>query len=89
MVAETLGKQLIRSGTSILASYTESKSAVSKKDFVNFLSYSLKSANESKFWISLLMDTNKGDKNELKYLLSELKEIAGILAKSILTIKTN
>ena len=54
---------------------------------INFFTHSLKSANESKVWVTLLRDTEKGDKNELNRLLSELIEIANILASSILTLK--
>ncbi len=64
-----MGKQLLRSGTSILANYIEANSASSKKDFINFFTHSLKSANESKIWLTLLRDTEKGDKNELGWLL--------------------
>ena len=60
-----MGKQLLRSGTSVLANYIEANSASSKKDFINFFTHALKSANESKVWLSLLTDTNKGDQNEL------------------------
>jgi len=82
-----MGKQLLRSGTSVLANYIEANSASSKKDFINFFTHALKSANESKVWLSLLTDTNKGDQNELKWLLDELVEIANIIASSILTLK--
>ena len=86
-VCNVIGKQLLRSGTSILGNYIEANSASSKKDFINFFTYSLKSANESKIWLTLLRDTNKGDQEELKWLLEELIEIANILASSILTMK--
>jgi four helix bundle protein len=82
-----MGKQLLRSGTSVIANYAEANSASSKKDFINFFTYSLKSANESKLWLSLLKDTNKGDSKELKWLLDELIEISKVLASSILTLK--
>jgi len=82
-----MGKQLLRSSTSVLANYIESSSASSKKDFINFFTYSLKLANESKIWLSLLKDTNKGDKDELKWSLNELIEIANIIASSILKLK--
>ncbi|HSA08092.1 MAG TPA: four helix bundle protein [Candidatus Moranbacteria bacterium] len=82
-----MGKQLLRSGTSILANYIEANSASSKKDFINFFTHSLKSANESKVWICLLRDTNKGDKKELAWLLKELVEISNIIASSIITLK--
>ena len=82
-----MGKQLLRSGTSVLANYVEANSASSKKDFINFFTHSLKSANESKVWLELLRDTNKGERNELEWLLKELIEISNILASSILTMK--
>jgi four helix bundle protein len=86
-VCSIMGKQLLRSGTSILANYIEANSASSKKDFINFFTHSLKSANESKVWLALLRDTNKGDQQELKWLLDELLEIANIIASSIITLK--
>lgn len=86
-VNEVMGKQLLRSGTSILANYIEANSASSKKDFINFFTHSLKSANESKVWLTLLRDTSKGDKTEMAWLIKELIEIANILAASILTLK--
>lgn len=86
-VCTVMGKQLLRSGTSVLANYVEANSASSKKDFINFFTHSLKSANESKVWLSLLKDTNKGEKNELEWLLKELIEMANVLASSILTLK--
>ncbi len=86
-VCQIMGKQLLRSGTSIPANYIEANSASSKKDFINFFTHALKSANESKVWLCLLRDTNKGDKKELDWLLNELVEIANIIASSILTLK--
>lgn len=80
--------QLIRSGTSIGANYVEAISGSSKKDFTNFLTHSLKSANESKFWLALLRDTGKGDREKINQLLEELIEIANILASSIRTLKS-
>lgn len=86
-VCDVMGKQLLRSGTSMLANYVEANSASSKKDFINFFNHSLKSSNESKVWLTLLRDTDKGDKNELNWLLKELLELSNILASSIITLK--
>lgn len=86
-ICKVMGNQLLRSGTSVLANYIEANSASSKKDFINFFTHSLKSANESKVWLTLLRDTDKGEKNELQWLLKELIEIANVLASSILTLK--
>jgi four helix bundle protein len=80
-------EQLLRSGTSIGANYIEAQAASSKRDFTNFIHHSLKSANESKFWLALLRDTNKAKSKEINELLEELKEIANILGASLLTLK--
>jgi len=86
-VCQIMGKQLLRSGTSILANYIEANSASSKKDFINFFTHALKSANESKVWLTLLRDTDKGNPKELEWLLKELIELSNILGSSILTLK--
>lgn len=85
--ANVVGKQLLRSGTSVLANYIEARAASSRKDYINFFTYSLKSANESKMWIALLRDAKKGDSKKLDPLLSELTELANIIASSIITMK--
>jgi len=51
------------------------------------LTHSLKSANESKFWLALLRDTNRGNKEEINRLLKEIIEIANIFGSSIKTLK--
>jgi four helix bundle protein len=86
-VNEIMGKQLLRSGTSVLANYIEANSASSKKDFINFFHHSLKSANESKVWLTLFRDTKKGDQKEAEWLLRELIEISNIFGSSLLTLK--
>lgn len=87
MSTQVFAKQLIRSSTSVLANYVEADSASSKKDFINFFTYSLKSANESKVWLALIKDTDRAPADATNKLLDELTEIAKILATSILTLK--
>ena len=82
-----LGEQLLRSATSIGANIVEAQAGSSKKDFRNFLNHALKSANETKFWLGLLRDSGKKSKDEIDPLLKESKELANILAASILTLK--
>ena len=86
-ITKVIIDQLIRSGTSILANYTEAGASSSRKEFTNFFQYSLKSANETALWIKLLQDTSNGDKKELEYLVREVKEISNIFASSILKLK--
>lgn len=77
----------MRSGTSIGANYFEARAASSKSDFINFFNHSLKSANESKFWLEILIDTKECDSQEASRLLREVTEISNIFASSILTLK--
>ena len=87
MATEVLAKQLLRSGTSVGANYIEAQAGSSKKDFINFLHYALKSANESKFWLALLRDTRAKDTPIIVNLLSELTELSNILGASLVTLK--
>lgn len=82
-----LYKQLIRSATSIGANIIEAQAGSSRKDFTNFFSYALKSANESKFWLGLLRDSGKIDGGRAGKLLNETVELANMLASSIITLK--
>lgn len=86
-IAQTIGRQLLRSATSIGANIIEAQAASSRKDFGNFYSYALKSANESKFWLALLKDSNKYDNDKISSILNETNELSNILASSILTLK--
>ncbi len=85
--SHVITKQLLRSATSIGANIVEAQASSSRRDFTNFLSYSLKSANESLYWLGLLKDAKKIHNGQLEYLLSETKELANILGSSILTLK--
>lgn len=78
--------QLVRSGTSVGANYIEAIGACSDKDFRRFLSYSLKSANESKYWLAILRDCGIDNPKELDWLLQEGVEISKILGKSVSTL---
>lgn len=84
---QVIARQLMRSATSIGANIIEAQASSSKREFTNFISYSLKPANESKFWLALLRDSGKGDKGHVDSLLAETRELANILASSILTLK--
>src|SRR3989338_6162180 len=86
-IAETIGKQLLRSATSIGANIIEAQASSSKKDFAHFYSHSLKSANESKFWLGLLKDYHKVFSDKVDPILNETNELTNILAASILTMK--
>lgn len=68
---QILSRQLMRGGTSIGANIVEAQAGSSRKDFTNFFSYSLKSANESKFWLCLLRDSKKAKEAEADILIKK------------------
>lgn len=86
-VSNVISEQLLRSATSIGANVIEAQGASSRKDYANFFAHALKSANETKFWLGLLGDSHKADKDATGILLKEVTELAKILATSILTLK--
>jgi len=82
-----ISDQLLRSATSVGANIIEAKAASSKRDFIKFYEISLKSANETKYWLGLLRDATEIDKEPINKLLSEITEIARMLSASIITMK--
>ena len=80
-----LGKQLLRSGTSIGANSEEGAGAQSKKDFVSKFSIALKEARETKYWLRLIRDSNLYDKPSINQLIDECDEIIRIITSILKT----
>jgi four helix bundle protein len=89
MSSRVIANQLVRSGTSVTANVMEAQAASSRKDYINFYTHALKSANESKLWISLLRDSKKCGVEQAEKLINETGELSKILAASIITLKKN
>lgn len=85
--AWVIADQLLRSATSIGANIIEAQAASSKKDFINFLNYALKSGNETKFWLALAKDLDDKLVSEIEKQLKETDELVKILGSSITTLK--
>ena len=83
-----ISKQLFRCGTSIGANVRESNNAQSKADFINKLSIALKEADETSYWLELLVESEIIDNNQYEELNKYLKEIIAILTSSIKTLKS-
>ena len=78
-----ISKQLLRSGTSIGANYSEATNAISQADFRNKCSISLKEATESRYWIELLHRTEYITPEQYNSLMSDLNELIAILTTTI------
>ena len=83
-----IGKQLLRSGTSIGANIKEAIRGISKAEFRAKMSISLKEASESEFWIELLRDTEYITKEEAESLLNDCGELPRLLMSIVKTIQT-
>lgn len=85
-----IGDQLLRSATSIGANVIEAKAASSKRDFVRYYEIALKSANETKYWLSLLKDSELAElnKQQVEDLLDEATQLANMLGAALLTMKS-
>ncbi len=82
-----IGRQLMRSGTSIGANVKEAQNAESKADFVHKLKVAAKEADETGYWLELCQAAvNYPDS---QYLLDDCNEIILILSKIISSTKKN
>lgn len=80
--------QLLRSATSIGANMVEGSSGSTNKDFINFMFISLKSANETKYWLCLVRDTVPINVDKVNELIAEANELSKIIASIILNKKS-
>ncbi len=84
-----LSKQMMRSGTSIGALIRESEHAQSKADFINKLSIALKEANETEYWLMLLMKTDYISTDEYDSIIEDCREVLRLLISIVKTMKEN
>ncbi len=75
--------QLLRSATSIGANVVEGKAGSSKKDWKNYYSIAMKSANETKYWLCLINESLEIPKEKAKELIKEANEISKIIGSII------
>ena len=82
-----ISKQLMRSGTSIGANIRESYFAQSQADFIHKLNIALKEADETAYWLELLVESNIIEEHMFNSLYTDVKEIIALLVASIKTAK--
>jgi len=78
--AQIIGKQLLRSGTSVAANYRAACRARSGRDFFSKLSIVVEEADETLFWLELLLDADIFSKNKLQPIMTESLEILKIVS---------
>ena len=86
---QIIGKQLLRAGTSVGANYRAACRARSKAEFIARLGVVVEEADESAYWLELLIETGTFKKEKLDGLLQEACELTALFNASRTTLKRN
>ena len=89
ITADVIGKQIIRSGTSVGANYRAACRAKSQADFIYKMTIVEEEADESIFWMELLVESKLVNTEHLADLMSEANQIVAMVVSSIKTAKLN
>ena len=81
--AQILGKQVLRSGTSVGANYREANRGRSKAEFVAKLGDCLKELDETDYWLSLLVKSEIVPVSRMQSLIDETNELTAIMVTII------
>jgi len=85
--SRVLGRQLLRSGTSVGANYRAANRAKSKADFISKMGTVLEEADESAYWIELILAAGKVNSKTSEPLHCEANELVAIAVSSINTAR--
>ena len=85
--AQVIGKQLLRSGTSVGAQYREAARARSRAEFVSKIESCLQEIEETRYWFELLVEVEIVPEKRMKALADEASEITAMLTASARTSK--
>jgi len=85
--AQTLGKQLLRSGTSVAANYRAVCRARSQAEFISKMGIVVEEADETVSWLELLGETGIVRPERTHNLLNEANELVAIIGASLRTSK--
>ena len=85
--ARIIGKQLLRSGTSIGANYRAACRSRSRAEFISKISIVLEEADETVFWLELLLASEIFPKAKIGDLLTEANELTSIFVATLRTTK--
>jgi four helix bundle protein len=83
----TLGRQLLRAGTSVGANVEEAQAGQSRADFISKHSIALKEARESIYWLRLLKTTGMCADGQPETLRQEAEQIARIIGSIIVNTR--
>lgn len=81
--ARILGKQVLRSGTSVGANYREASRARSKPEFISTVGICLREADETAYWLEMLVRSGIVSEDKLQSLRAECDELMAIFVTII------
>jgi len=87
-VSDTLGNQLLKSGTSVGANYREANRAQSRSDFIHKIALVEKEAAETQYWLELLDESKIGNSDDRRWLLQESNALLAIFTSVGKTAKS-
>ena len=87
--ARIIGKQLLRSATSVAANYRAAGRSRSRAEFISKIGIVVEEADETVFWLELLIETDVVKRMNIETLLCEANELLAIFAASQRTAKAN
>ena len=82
-VGRVIGKQVLRSGTSIGANYREATRATTKRHFNSILVTALREADETLYWLELLAESGAVKPAFMSDITNECGQLVAILATSV------
>ncbi len=85
--ADSIGNQLLRSGTSVGANYRAACHARSRREFVAKLGIVEEEADESQFWMDLIIARGWADADRVTKLRDEARQLVAIIVTSIRTAR--
>ncbi len=88
-VGRAIDNQLIRCGTSVGANYRAALRARSTRDFANKVGVTLEEADESAYWMELILESKIISEARVLPLLQEANELTAIFAATHKTSKAN
>ena len=86
-VAQVIGKQVLRSGTSVGAHYREAYRSRSDAEFISKIEVALQELEETIYWFELLVESDLVSEKKLANLLQEASELIAIFITSVKKVK--
>ena len=86
--AQVIGKQLLRSATSVGANYRAACRGKSEADVLHKFSIVEEEADESLYWLELLAEANIVSETKLSALMQDINEIVAMTVSSIKTLRS-